>query len=118
LYSPDSRGKIPALNCWKYRGAPYAFFKTKPIQERLLAEIPYRPEGCNCPEISSDAGKQLLELNATALTKSIWINYFLPQIRGNSGSSPKEENVFAANCDMQKNNPALKLSTGEKNKDK
>lgn len=40
--------------------------------------------------------------------------YFFPQVRGNSGSSPKEENVFAANCNIQKINPTLKLSKGKK----
>lgn len=49
--------KIPALNCSKHRGAPYAFFKTKSIQERLAEKIPYRIECWICPEVSSDAGK-------------------------------------------------------------
>lgn len=42
--------------------------------------------------------------------------YFLPQIRVNSGSSPKEENAFATNHNIKKINPTLKLSKGERKK--
>lgn len=49
--------KIPALNCSKHRGAPYAFLKTKSIQGRLTEKILYRIEDCICPGVSSDPGK-------------------------------------------------------------
>lgn len=40
--------------------------------------------------------------------------YFLPQIRGNSVSSPKKKTSLLQNCNIQKINPALKLSKGKK----
>lgn len=92
----------------------FSFFKTKSIQERLLAKNPLQDSGLDLPRGFFRCREIIIRTQRYRANKINMDIFFLPQIRGNSGSSPKEENVIAANCNSQKINPTSKLSKGKK----
>lgn len=74
------------------------------LYKRLLAKNPLQGSGLDLPRGFFRGTEIIIRTQCYRANKINMDNFFLPQIRGNSSSSPKEENVCAANWNSQKIN--------------